>query len=80
MPDVAVAIVVELHPDEVHGLHGVERDRRVGLWALWRGRDVVVFGGVGGEEGAKGGDELVVARWFVRFVICGDEGVSFLIS
>lgn len=42
-----LGVVVELDEDEVHGLHGVERDGGVGARALWGGGDVVGFAAVG---------------------------------
>lgn len=68
---VAGGVVVELHPDEVHLDHGVERDGGVRAGALRRGGDVVRSRRVFGELGAEGGGEGGVAGWVVRFVIYG---------
>lgn len=69
MPDVAVAVVVELHEDEVHALHRVERDGRVGARALRRRGEVVALAGVGVQVGAQGGDEGGVGGGAVVFVV-----------
>lgn len=47
LPDVAVAVVVELHEDEIQALHRVERDRGVGARALRRRGEVVALAVVG---------------------------------
>lgn len=69
MPDVAVAVIVELDEDEIHGLHGLERDGGVGPRALRRRGEVVAFRGVGVHGGAEGGDEGGVEGRAVVFVV-----------
>lgn len=72
--EVAGGVVVELHPDEVHLDHGVERDGGVRAGALRRGGDVVPSRRVFGELAAEGGGEGGVAGWIVRFVIYATLG------
>ena len=66
--DVAVAVVVELHEDEVHCLHGVERDGGVRDWALGCRRDI--FAGLCGfGQRAEGRDEGGVVLWLLVLVV-----------
>ena len=70
LADVAVAVVVELHKDKVHGgLHGIEGDGGVGSGTLRRGADVVALGGILVDGGAEGGDESGVVLGGVVFVV-----------
>ena len=67
--DVAVAVVVELDKDEVHGKHGVERDGGVRAWALGRAGDEVLAGRVAGEGLAEGVDKGGVVGGHFVFVV-----------
>ena len=71
LPDVAAGrgVVVELDEDEVHRLHGRERDGGVRARALGRAGDVVLLGRVARVGAAEGGDERVVVLGAVVFVV-----------
>lgn len=69
MADVALTVVVKLDEDKVHALHCVERNGCVWTWALGRGGDVVLFGGIGVHCTAERGDEVGVEGGAVVFVV-----------
>lgn len=69
MSDIAVAVIVELHKDEIHILHRIEWDGGVRARALRGGGDVIFLAGVGVHGGAKGGEKGAVEGCAVVFVI-----------
>lgn len=53
LANIAVAVVIELYPDEIHGLHCVKWNGCVRADALGRSGDVVLLGGVGIHGGTE---------------------------